>query len=578
MPAAAPAAGSPRASASTSCSCRSRPAAWRGSTSAVSTGIGSFERHVVLKLITPERANDQTAVQMFLDEARLAASLNHQNVAQVFEVGEDAGIHYLAMEYVHGQDLRALLAKAGSQGTRVPLELALTIGRRRRLGAASRARTARARRHAARHRPSRRVAVEHHDRLRRRGQAARLRHREGDDSARSRPRAASSRASSRTWRRSSAAVATSTSAATCSRSASSSTKSRPQHRCFRADSDFDTMHRIVTGDVVRPTRLVQGYPPALEAIVMKALAIDAAQRYQSAGPCSRRSRASRSRRGCRCRRWRSGRFMRDMFGEHPEPWLGHRPDERGDAAEGKHDLVDRRAGQRRATCDSAGRCRASRRRSRVPTQKRTCSRSRRCSICRAASTTRIARIERSRLEREVVSDDAAGRCRARSCDAAIRMQPRHVSAGRCWRRHDSDAGADRHAAAAVVTDQARAVRCEGAVRIGRGDSEHEAWLCRRPGQHGANRRSRSSTRPKGSASSCRRCGRTSPAFYRARCRARWRRRVDRGQAQGGGPDASATFAQTLPRWLATRRTTRSAPTTERRRPGRAAATTTSRCT
>ena len=91
------------------------------------TGIGSFERHVVLKLITPERANDHTAVQMFLDEARLAASLNHQNVAQVFEVGEDAGIHYLAMEYVHGQDLRALLAKAGSGGVRVPLELALTV-------------------------------------------------------------------------------------------------------------------------------------------------------------------------------------------------------------------------------------------------------------------------------------------------------------------------------------------------------------------------------------------------------------------------------------------------------------------
>ena len=38
-----------------------------------STGIGSFERHVVLKMITPERANDQVAVNMFLDEARLAA-------------------------------------------------------------------------------------------------------------------------------------------------------------------------------------------------------------------------------------------------------------------------------------------------------------------------------------------------------------------------------------------------------------------------------------------------------------------------------------------------------------------------
>jgi len=57
-----------------------------------STGIGSFERHVVLKMILPERASDPTSVQMFLDEARLAASLNHQNVAQVFEVGEDGGI------------------------------------------------------------------------------------------------------------------------------------------------------------------------------------------------------------------------------------------------------------------------------------------------------------------------------------------------------------------------------------------------------------------------------------------------------------------------------------------------------
>src|SRR6188474_443706 len=91
------------------------------------TGIGSFERHVVLKVILPERANDLTAVNMFLDEARLAASLNHQNVAQVFEVGEEAGIHYLAMEYVHGQDLRATLARAGAAGTRVPLELALTV-------------------------------------------------------------------------------------------------------------------------------------------------------------------------------------------------------------------------------------------------------------------------------------------------------------------------------------------------------------------------------------------------------------------------------------------------------------------
>jgi hypothetical protein len=94
-----------------------------------------------------------------------------------------------------------------------------------------------------------------------------------------------------------------------------------QHRCFRADSDFDTMHRIVTGDVVRPTRLIQGYPLALEAIVMKALATDPAQRYQSAGALLEAlesfavsSRMSLSTMG-------RGRFMRDMFGEQQEPWL-----------------------------------------------------------------------------------------------------------------------------------------------------------------------------------------------------------------------------------------------------------------
>jgi hypothetical protein len=94
-----------------------------------------------------------------------------------------------------------------------------------------------------------------------------------------------------------------------------------QHRCFRAESDFDTMHRIVTGDVVRPSRLVQGYPPALEALVLKALAVDPVQRYQSAGALleaiesfAGMSRLSLSTMGL-------GRFMRDMFGDVPEPWL-----------------------------------------------------------------------------------------------------------------------------------------------------------------------------------------------------------------------------------------------------------------
>ncbi len=285
-----------------------------------STGIGSFERHVVLKLITPERANDQTAVQMFLDEARLAASLNHQNVAQVFEVGEDAGIHYLAMEYVHGQDLRALLAKAGSQGTRVPLELALTIV----AGAAS--------------------GLNHaHERRAPDGTPLGIVHRDvspsnlmiGYDGAVKLLDFGIAKATQRSVETQSGIIKGKFAYMAPEQCRGRDVDKRSdvfslgiilyevttQHRCFRADSDFDTMHRIVTGDVVRPTRLVQGYPQALEAIVMKALAIDASQRYQSAtfllealesfAVASRMSLSTMS----------LGRFMRDMFGEHPEPWL-----------------------------------------------------------------------------------------------------------------------------------------------------------------------------------------------------------------------------------------------------------------
>jgi hypothetical protein len=94
-----------------------------------------------------------------------------------------------------------------------------------------------------------------------------------------------------------------------------------QHRCFRADSDFDTMHRIVTGDVVRPSRLIPGYPPALEAIVMKALAVDAAQRYQSAGLLLEAIESFAISSRMAMSTMALGRFMRDMFGDVSEPWL-----------------------------------------------------------------------------------------------------------------------------------------------------------------------------------------------------------------------------------------------------------------
>ncbi|MEO6772170.1 MAG: serine/threonine-protein kinase [Kofleriaceae bacterium] len=289
-----------------------------------STGIGSFERHVVLKLITPERANDHTAVQMFLDEARLAASLNHQNVAQVFEVGEDGGIHYLAMEYVHGQDLRALLAKAGGQGTRIPLELALTVV----AGAAA--------------------GLNHaHERRATDGTPLGIVHRDvspsnlmiGYDGSVKLLDFGIAKATSRSVETQSGIIKGKFAYMSPEQCRGRDVDRRSdvfslgiilyeistQHRCFRADSDFDTMHRIVTGDVVRPTRLVQGYPRELEAIVMKALAVEAAQRYQSASLLLEALEAFAVANRFSLSTMGLGRFMRDMFGEVNEPWLGGPP-------------------------------------------------------------------------------------------------------------------------------------------------------------------------------------------------------------------------------------------------------------
>src|SRR6185369_11607167 len=66
-------------------------------------GIEGFERHVVLKRIKSEHAKDQRFIDMFLDEARLAASLHHQNIVQVYDIGETNDGNFFAMEYIHGE-------------------------------------------------------------------------------------------------------------------------------------------------------------------------------------------------------------------------------------------------------------------------------------------------------------------------------------------------------------------------------------------------------------------------------------------------------------------------------------------
>jgi serine/threonine protein kinase len=90
-------------------------------------GIEGFERHVVLKRIRPEHARDQRFIRMFLDEARVAANLHHQHIVQVHDIGEAGGEYFIAMEYIHGEDVRTILSTASKTRAHVPLGYAVAI-------------------------------------------------------------------------------------------------------------------------------------------------------------------------------------------------------------------------------------------------------------------------------------------------------------------------------------------------------------------------------------------------------------------------------------------------------------------
>jgi serine/threonine-protein kinase len=75
-------------------------------------GQGSFEKLLVVKRIHDHFAQDEQFIQMFLDEARITALIQHPNVATVFEMAEVDQSYYIAMEYVHGQNLTDLLRAA----------------------------------------------------------------------------------------------------------------------------------------------------------------------------------------------------------------------------------------------------------------------------------------------------------------------------------------------------------------------------------------------------------------------------------------------------------------------------------
>ncbi len=84
-------------------------------------GAEGFEKPVAVKRILPSLAQDQEFVELFLREAKLTVSLQHANVVQVFDLGTVRGQYYMVMEFVDGENLRALQRAATAQ--QVPLGL-----------------------------------------------------------------------------------------------------------------------------------------------------------------------------------------------------------------------------------------------------------------------------------------------------------------------------------------------------------------------------------------------------------------------------------------------------------------------
>ncbi len=251
---------------------------------AIQRAVAGFEKLVVIKRILPELARDPSFVEMLLSEARTAATLNHPNVVQTFDVGEVEGTYYIAMEHINGEDIRSIVrAMKRASVTEFPMEHTLTIV----LGVCAGLAYA-------------------HEKKDLEGNTLDIVHRDispqnvlitfsGDVKIVDFGIAKSSEA----------AVSDSTTAGQLKGKVPYMSPEQARggaldhrsdifavgimlfelttgRRLFKAKSEFDTLKLICDREYPKPSQIVPGYPLGLEAIVMRALEKDVESRYQSA--------------------------------------------------------------------------------------------------------------------------------------------------------------------------------------------------------------------------------------------------------------------------------------------------------
>jgi eukaryotic-like serine/threonine-protein kinase len=244
-------------------------------------GPASFEKLVVIKKILPKYHGSSRFTQLFLDEAKLAASLNHANIVQVYDIGDDRGDPFFAMEYLHGQDVRTILHRAWMHGAKMPLRHAIQIAG-----------------HVA-------AALHYaHEKRRNDGDVLGVVHRDvspsniivGYDGGVKLVDFGVAKAATSTHK-----TRTGTLKGKIAYMSPEQAKGAPldrrsdifslgivlwemvtTQRLFRGENDLATLQLIINQPPKRPSEVQPECPPELERIIMKALAQDNTQRYQTA--------------------------------------------------------------------------------------------------------------------------------------------------------------------------------------------------------------------------------------------------------------------------------------------------------
>src|ERR1044071_223477 len=283
-------------------------------------GVAGVERYCGLKRILRDRASDVQFVQMFLDEARLAAQLQHPNIAQVYDIGKLGDSYFFTMEYVHGETVRALMHRAQGLRRALPINCVLTIV----AGAA-----------AGLHHAHLRVGLD--------GRALGIVHRDVSPSNLMVSYEGGvklvdfgvAKASDRAHETKSGTVKGKISYLSPEQCRGKRVDRRSDlfslgicfwemlttDRLYRRDSAFEKMNAIVGEPPPPPSSRRPEVPPELDELVLKLLAKEPEERYQPAEEVMGAVEAAPARTSSVLSAGGLGRYVRELFGQRPEPWL-----------------------------------------------------------------------------------------------------------------------------------------------------------------------------------------------------------------------------------------------------------------